>query len=102
MNIKLLTGQRRLDTTGMKFSDIADGRLFITQSKISHKIVLPVSLRLEAIGLDLNEVIEQCRISNPSDNLIYSFVKFGGCSAGPVMPDAMTGEFAEARDLSGI
>lgn len=102
MNIGLLTGQRREDITRMKFSDIADGRLFITQSKTSHKLALPVTLRLEIIGLDLNGVIERCRVGNPSDNLIYSSVRRGGRKAGPVMPDAMTGAFAEARDLSGI
>ncbi|WP_337039010.1 tyrosine-type recombinase/integrase [Pantoea anthophila] len=39
---------------------------------------------------------------NPSDSLIYSSVRRGGRKPGAVLPDALTGAFAEAREMSGI
>lgn len=102
MDIGLLTAQRREDVTLMKFSDISDERLFVTQSKTGHKMAIRVNLRLDVVGMSLNEVVEACRKENPSDNLIYSPVRRGGRKAGPVTPDALTGAFAEARELSGI
>jgi integrase len=102
MNLALLTGQRREDITRMLFSDINDQRLFVTQSKTSHKLAVPLNIELSAVGLTLEAVIEECRKGNSSDNLIYSSVRRGGRKAGPVMPDALTGSFAEARELSGI
>ena len=102
MNIVILTGQRREDVTRMKFSDVVDGQLFVTQSTTGHKLALPVTLHLEKVGLNVENVIENCRNGNPSNNLIYSSVRKGGRKAGPVMPDAMTSAFADARELSGI
>lgn len=102
MNIGLITGQRREDVTRMLFSDVRDNRVFITQSKTSHKLAVPLNLELKAIGLSLEAVIDLCRRDNPSDNMIYSAVRRGGRMPGPVTPDALTQAFAEARELSGI
>ena len=102
MDIALVTGQRREDITLMKFSDIHDGRLFITQSKTRHKLALPLTLTLDARGITFQQVVDACRNGNPSDHLIYSAVRRGGRRAGPVLPDALTSAFAEARDLSGL
>ncbi|KNC11536.1 integrase [Pantoea sp. RIT-PI-b] len=102
MNLALLTGQRREDITRMKFSDISEGRLFITQGKTGHKLALPLSLKINELALSLESVIEACKKDNPSDSLIYSSVRRGGRKAGPVAPDALTGSFAEAREASGL
>ncbi|GLR07346.1 integrase [Mixta theicola] len=102
INLALLTGQRREDISRMKFSDVKDGRLFITQGKTGHKLALPLSLKLKDIDVTLGEVIESCKRDNPSDNLIYSSVRRGGRKAGPVAPDAITGAFGDARELSGL
>lgn len=102
MLLGIVTGQRREDITIMKFSDIAEGRLFISQSKTGHKLAIPLSLRLESVGLTLHDVVEMCRKNNPSDHLIYSAVRRGGRKPGPVTPDALTQAFSEARELSGI
>ncbi|MBP2167024.1 integrase [Erwinia toletana] len=102
MDIELIAGQRREDITLMKFSDISDERLFITQSKTGHELALPLNLSLMVASLSLSQIIEMCRSGNPSDNLIYSAVRRGGRIAGAVKPDALTSAFAEARDLRGI
>lgn len=100
--LALLTGQRREDISRMKFSDVKDDRLFITQGKTGHKLALPLSLQLREVGLSLREAIESCRKGNPSDHLIYSSVRRGGRKAGPVAPDAITGAFGAARESCGL
>ncbi len=41
MDLALVTGQRREDIVNMKFSDIVDGRLHVTQIKTGMKIAFP-------------------------------------------------------------
>lgn len=102
MDIALLTGQRREDISRMTFSEVREERLFITQGKTGHMLAVPLTLSLEAAGVSLADVIERCRIDNPSDYIIYSSVRRGGRKPGAVLPDAITGAFTEARALSGI
>lgn len=102
MNLALLTGQRREDISRMTFSDVREERLFITQGKTGHMLAVPLTLTLHAAGINLEGVIEKCRTGNPSDHIVYSSVRKGGRKPGPVMPDAITSAFAEARELSGI
>lgn len=64
--LALVTGQRRGDLVKMEFGDIADGHLHIEQQKQAGKgygarIAIPLSLRLDAIGMTLGDVIEDCR-----------------------------------------
>lgn len=102
INLAILTGQRREDISKMKFSDVKDDRLFVTQGKTGHKLALPLSLTLQDIDVTLRDVIEACKKDNPSDHMIYSSVRRGGRKAGPVAPDAITGSFGEARESSGL
>ncbi len=102
MNIGLLTGQRREDVTRMAFSDISEGRIFVTQGKTGHKLALPLSLELTSAGVSLESVIDSCRSNNPSDSLIYSSVRRGGRKPGAITPDGLTQAFADARELSGV
>lgn len=72
----LHTGQRRADLAKMKFSDVVDGHLRVEQQKKAGKpmgarLAIPLSLRLEATGMTLGEVIEFCeRIAVPGETLL--------------------------------
>lgn len=101
-DIALVTGQRREDITMFRFSDVKDDRLFVTQEKTGHKLALPLDLELKAAGLILGEVIERCRINNPSDFMLYSPVRRGGRKPGPLTPDGLTQAFSEVRDGCGL
>jgi Integrase len=101
-DLALVTGQRREDISLLRFSDVRDGRLFVTQEKTGHKLAIPLSLRLDAADLLLQDVIDRCRINNPSDFMIYSPVRRGGRKPGPLTPDGLTQAFAENRDSSGL
>lgn len=59
--LALVTGQRRSDLCKMRFDDVWDGHLHVEQAKTGARIALPLSLRLDAIGVTLEEAIEDCR-----------------------------------------
>lgn len=101
-DLALVSGQRREDITLFRFSDVDKGRLFITQEKTGHKLALPLDLKLEIVGLELGEVIERCRVDNPSDFMIYSPVRRGGRKPGPLTPDGVTQAFADVRDATNL
>jgi len=50
MALGLITGQRREDIAGLKFSDVHDGYLWVDQGKTGAKIRIPTALRLNVIG----------------------------------------------------
>ncbi|PWI80303.1 integrase [Enterobacter sp. CGMCC 5087] len=99
MLLALVTGQRRDDIANMKFSDIKDGYLHIEQSKTCSRIALPLTLRCEAIGMSLEEVIRKCR-----DRFVSPYLLHGkrNNTAKPVNLILLSKEFAEARDAAGI
>jgi len=74
--LAIVTGQRRADLAKMQFDDIRDGHLYIEQQKKAGKphgarIALPLTLRLDAIGMTLADVVEHCRESaKPGGNLL--------------------------------
>lgn len=64
--LALVTGQRRADLAKMRFDDVVDGHLHVEQQKQAGKgygarVAIPLALRLDAIGMTVGEVIEQCR-----------------------------------------
>lgn len=61
MVLALVTGQRRSDLAMMKFSDVWDGHLHIVQEKTGARLALPLSLRLDALGITLEQAIKSCR-----------------------------------------
>ena len=68
--LSLVTAQRRADLGKMKFDDVWDGHLHIEQQKKAGKdygarVALPLTLRLNVVGVTLGEVIETCRAYAP-------------------------------------
>ena len=79
--LAIVTGQRRADLAKMRFDDIVtddQGRqvLRVEQQKKAGKprgarIALPLTLRLECVGMSLADVIELCKtIGKPGDTLL--------------------------------
>lgn len=100
--VAVVTAQRREDITRMRFSDVREGRLFITQSKKGSKLAIPVDLALPDIGMTLNDVIELCRRNNPSPHFIYSAARRHGRRPGPVRPENLTQAFTRTRARCGL
>ncbi|SET27418.1 tyrosine-type recombinase/integrase [Thorsellia anophelis] len=68
--LAVITGQRRHDISKMKFSDIWDGYLHIKQQKTGAMVALPIDLRLDVIGMSINDVVSLCKIGNNSEFLL--------------------------------
>lgn len=63
--LAIVTGQRRADLLGMRFSDVwahDDGNkyLHVIQQKTGERVAIPLELRLEAIDMSVGEAIEMC------------------------------------------
>ncbi|EEC4936867.1 tyrosine-type recombinase/integrase [Salmonella enterica subsp. enterica serovar Kasenyi] len=101
MDLALVTGQRREDIVNMKFSDIVDGRLHVTQIKTGMKIAFPLSLTLEAPGLRPGTVIDRCRLVSRTDFMISAGIRKNS-PTGNIHPDGLTKTFVKARKASGV
>lgn len=66
--LALVIGQRRADLAKVRFDDVVDGHLRIEQQKEAGKgygarVEIPLSLRMDCIGMTVGDVIEHCRQS---------------------------------------
>lgn len=106
MELALMTAQRRQDVAAMCKAHIVDGHLQVDQGKSGGKTKLgiPLSLRLDAVGWSLEEVIARCRTPGVlSPYLVHHRTPGGHYSAGdPVDADTLSEAFASARGLASI
>jgi len=103
MELGLVTLQRREDIAVMGFRDQEDGRLRVEQGKTGMRIRIPLTLRLNAVGWNLEEIAGRCRDRVVSRYLVHHSKSMGLAKAGePVHPQTITGAFREARNLAGI
>lgn len=74
--LAIVTGQRRGDLAKMRFADVVDGHLHVEQLKKAGKpmgarVAIPLTLRMDAIGMTVGDVIEHCRgIGKPGPTLL--------------------------------
>lgn len=90
--LALITGQRRSDLAKMRFSDIWDDHLHIEQAKTGTRLALPLSLRLDALDMNLAEVIGTCREYAKGDAWLLR--KHNG---GQLVLASLSARFEEAR-----
>lgn len=101
VDLALVTGQRREDVVNMRFSNIKDERLYLTQIKTGMKIALPLSLTLPPVGLRLSTIIDRCRLLSRTDFMISAGIRKNS-QKGKIHPDGLTKKFVAARRLAGI
>ncbi len=83
----------------MKFSDVWDEHLHVTQSKTGMKLALPLFLTCNAIGLSLAEVINICRDKVTSAYMIHHHRIDGSTLSGhQVNENTITRAFTEVRN----
>lgn len=96
MDLGLVTCQRRDDLTAMKFSDIQDGWLYVTQHKTKRRI------RIKVEG-EIADVIKQCRDNVLSPWILHHTRTWTTCKAGDALhKDRISKGFAKARDACGL
>lgn len=98
MHLSLLTLQRREDIVAMRFTDIVDGCLYVTQKKTKQQIRIQIEGELELLLLR----IRQLGIAG-AEHLIHLRKTVGPGKAGlPPCLDRISAGFQEARDRAGI
>lgn len=101
--LAMLTAQRREDVANMRFKDIVDGKLMVEQRKTGARLLIPLKLRMDAVGASLGDAIAQCRDGVLSHHLIHHHRPQGQAKRGQrVHPQTYATEFARLRDLCGI
>lgn len=103
MELALVTLQRREEVSPMAFKDIRDGFLHVEQRKTGMRLRIPLTLRLEALGWTLADIVARCRDTILSRHLVHHRVHQGQARPGDaVHPTTLTGMFSAARDRAGI
>lgn len=102
MLLALVTGQRLGDICNLKFSDIWDDMLHITQ-KTGSKLAIPLNLKCDALNITLREVISQCRDAVVSKYLVHYRHTTSQANRGDqVSANTLTTAFKKAREKCGI
>ncbi|WP_322629951.1 tyrosine-type recombinase/integrase [Halothiobacillus sp.] len=109
MELAIVTAQRREDIHAMQFRPSAsatawassDG-LFVHQQKTGKKLIIPLDLGLDAVGMSITDVIDSCRASHIATPwMLHHTRNFGTCSRGdPAHIDTISRSFMRARDLA--
>jgi integrase len=85
------------------YPHVHDGFFWIVQQKTGALVKIPLSLRLDAIGLSVGDVIEMCRSSVASRFLLHHAVRFGNAPLGSCISiDRVSHAFADARNATDL
>lgn len=107
MALAVVTAQRREDISSMEFKPRAEatawvesGALWVIQQKTGNRVQLPLSLRIDALDLELGNIVARCRDATVSRYLVHHAAACGFAKAGDqVWVDTITRRFSDARDM---
>jgi integrase len=104
MLLALVSGQDRSTCRIWERNSVKDGLATVFRQKTKVYIEIPTSIRLDALGMSLADVIARCKSTGVvSKYLIHHVRNKGGARSGqPIKLDAITNAFADARKLAGI
>jgi integrase len=104
MLLALVSGQDRSTCRLWERNSVKDGLATVFRQKTKVYIEIPTSIRLDALGMSLADVIARCKSTGVvSKYLIHHVRNKGGARSGqPIKLDAITNAFADARKLAGI
>jgi len=95
--LALVTGQRRSDLVKMRFADVWDDYLHVEQAKTGTRIALPLALKLNAVDLTLEQVIDDCRGYAAGSEFMLR--KHNGQQLGDA---SLSARFETAREQAGV
>lgn len=97
MALALVAGKDRDSVRNAKFTDFRDGGWWNERSKTEARVYLPMHLRLNCLGLSLEDVVKQCRSTGiVSQYLIHQTERAKGARLGkPIHIDMITRRFTE-------
>jgi integrase len=102
--LALVSGQRREDALTAKRADVRDGHWWVEQGKTKSRVAIPLTLRLDAFGMSLGDVIKQCNSTGVlSHYLIHQTRQLEHSPRGGVVhPASVTRGFQDAVKSLGI
>lgn len=101
MALALVSGQRREDIARAMRKDIRDGAWWCQQRKTGNRVVIPLGIRLDALGMSLADVLEQCKSTGILSHYIIHQT-FARDRGKPVAIRAFTNYFTAAVARLGI
>jgi hypothetical protein len=106
MLLAITTGADRSTLSGLRWPAVGAECVTLKRGKTGVEIEVPLALKLEALGITVQDALNACRSSVRSlkfDYVIHHRQEFGNAPLGSkVHPDRMSHAFAEARELAGI
>lgn len=80
------------------YPHVDDGFFWVVQQKTGALVKIPLTLRLEAIGLTVGDVIERCRSAVASRYLLHHTMPFGNAARGSAIhKNTISRGFKDAR-----
>jgi integrase len=102
MMLSLVTGADVSTVASMERTAVADGCLVITRQKTGAGIAIPTTLRLDAVGVTLADLLKPLT-AVVSRYVVHHTRAHGGVQAGaPLSPVKISKAFTQARVLAGI
>jgi enterobacteria phage integrase len=85
------------------YAHVHEGYFWVVQQKTGALVKIPLSLKLDVIGLTVGQVIDMCRSKVASRYLLHHTIPFGNAPLGsPVHKDKVSHAFQDARDLTDL
>jgi len=85
------------------YPHVHEGFFWVVQQKTGALVKIPLSLRLNAIGMSVGEVIEKCRSRVASRYILHHTIPFGNAPLGsPISNFRIAHGFADARDATDL
>ena len=104
VDLALVSAQRRDDIANAVFKDFKDGAWWLEQRKTKHRLIIPMSLRLDVFGKSLEDVVSQCRRTGVlSKYLVHQTEPRGNSPVGRnIWIDTVSKRFADAVEAAQL
>jgi integrase len=103
IELALVTLQRVEEVSAMTCRAVQDERLRVIQRKTQARLRIPLSMKLEAAGWSLTDVVARCRDLTQAQHLVHHIEHQGRAKPGMrVHPQTISAAFSEARSRAGI
>lgn len=100
VELAVVSGQRREDIARAQFRDVHDGAWWCQQQKGGSRVLIPLGLRLDVLGLSLEEVVSRCRRTGiVSQYLVHQTVERGNSPIGRrIWKDTLSRRFSDVME----